>query len=88
MTEIHIQIHCDGDGFPSSSELAVRHAVEDALGDAEVGEVVDAGGGMGVMDIYLAVDDVASAVSKAKAIVKRLGLEARATVEPVPPSED
>jgi hypothetical protein len=79
--EIHIQISCDGDGFPSTSELAKRHELEDALAKAEVGEVVDAGGGMGVMDIYLDVDDVTTAVSKAKAIVERLGLADRTTVE-------
>lgn len=84
MSEIHIEIKCDGDGFPSSAELAKRHAVEDALAEAEVGEVVDAGGGRGVMDIYVDVKDVAVAMAKTKAIVKRLGLESRTRIEPVP----
>ena len=83
MPEIHIEIRCGGDGFPSPDELAMRHAFEDAIADADVGEVVDAGGGMGVMDVYVEVEDVASALSEAKAIVKRLGLEDRATVEAV-----
>jgi hypothetical protein len=84
MSEIHIEIKCDGDGFPSSAELAKRHAVEDALAEADIGEVVDAGGGMGVMDIYVDVKDVAVAMAKTKEIVKRLGLESRTKIEPVP----
>jgi hypothetical protein len=83
MSEIHIEIKCDGDGFPSSAELAKRHAVEDALAEADVGEVVDAGGGMGVMDIYIDVKDVAAAMAKTQEIVKRLGLEGRTRIERV-----
>lgn len=82
MPEIHIQIKCAGDGFPSSEELASRHALEDALLEAEVGEIVDAGGGMGVMDVYLDVEDVAAAMATATEIVKRLGLENRAKITP------
>jgi hypothetical protein len=81
MPEIHIEISCDGDGFPSASELAMRRELHDALETAEVGEVVDTGGGMGVMDIYLDVGDVATALSQATAIVKRLGLADRTTIE-------
>jgi hypothetical protein len=80
MPEIHIQLKCDGDGFPSSDELAKRHAIEDAINDAEVGEVVDAGGGMGVMDVYVDVEDVSVAMAKITEIVKTLGLESRTTV--------
>ena len=81
MAEIHIQIKCDGDGFPSSDELANRHALEDALLEAELGEIVDAGGGMGVMDVFIDVEDVSAAAPRIRDIVKRLGLESRATVD-------
>lgn len=83
MSEIHIKIQCDGDGFPSPEELTQRHSLEDALADADVGEVVDAGGGMGVMDIYVEVKDVDVALSKTQEIVQRLGLESRTTIERV-----
>lgn len=84
VSEIHIEIKCDGDGFPSSAELAKRNALEDALAEADVGEVVDAGGGMGVMDIYIDVKDVSVAMAKTKEIVVRLGLESRTTIQAVP----
>ena len=84
MPEIHITIRYDGAGLPSQAELATRHQLEDALEDEEVGEVVDAGGGMGVMDIYLDVDDVPAALARAKVIVARLGLAARTVVEEAP----
>ncbi len=58
----------------------MRRAVHDALEAAQVGEVVDTGAGMGVMDIYLEVDDVASALREATMIVKRLGLADRTSV--------
>ncbi len=80
MLEIHIQIDCDGEGLPTAHELAMRRALEAALETAEVGEVVDAGGGMGVMDIYLDVDDAETALSRATSIVKELGLADRTTV--------
>ena len=85
MPEIHIEIQCDGDGFPSVEELEKRYELEDALAAAEVGEVVDAGGGMGVMDVYVDVPDAAVAVAKTKEIVKRLGLESRTKVKAVAP---
>jgi hypothetical protein len=81
MAEIHITIRYDGAGLPSLAELAARRQLEDALEDEEVGDVVDAGGGMGVMDIYLDVDDVPAALARAKAIVARLGLADRTIVE-------
>jgi hypothetical protein len=81
MPEIHITIRYDGAGLPSLAELAARRQLEDALEDEEVGDVVDAGGGMGVMDIYLDVDDVPAALARAKAIVARLGLADRTIVE-------
>lgn len=88
MPEIHIEISCDGDGLPSAHELAMRRELEDALETAEVGDIVDAGGGMGVMDIYLEVTDAEVAVSQTKAIVKRLGLSDRTTVAPAAKLDD
>ena len=85
MPEIHIQIDCDGEGFPTAHELAMRRELHDALETAEVGEIVDTGGGMGVMDIYLEVDDVETAISRSTAIVKQMGLADRTTVQRTAP---
>lgn len=80
MAEIHIQIRYDGDGFPSSNELHTRYALEDAIDQAGIGEIVDAGGGMGVMDIFVEVADPSAAQPAVTAIVARVGLADRATV--------
>ncbi len=81
MPEIHIEIRCEGDGFPTPQELAKRHELEEALEAAEIGDVVDAGGGEGVMDVFVEVDDANAAVAMARSIVKKLGLADRATVQ-------
>jgi hypothetical protein len=81
MPEIHIEITCQGDGFPTVDELAMRNDLEDALESANIGEVVDSGGGMGVMDIFLEVADIETAITRTTAIVKQLGLGERATVQ-------
>jgi hypothetical protein len=50
---IHIEIHVERGGFPSSDELRLRQELEDWIHDNRIGEVVDAGSGGGVMDIYV-----------------------------------
>ena len=80
MAETHIQIRCDGNGFPSPEELNTRYALEDAIDEAGIGEIVDAGGGMGVMDIFVEVADPSAAQPAVTALVARVGLADRATV--------
>jgi hypothetical protein len=80
VAEIHICVRCGGDGFPSADELSTRYALEDAIVEANVGEIVTAGAGAGVMDVFLTVRDEHAALSAVHAIVERLNLAARTTV--------
>ena len=84
MPEIHIEIQIAGDGFPTDAEFAKRCELEDALASAEVGTVVVAGGGVGVMDLYMKVRNVPTAISQARLIIERLGLAGCTTIAPVP----
>jgi hypothetical protein len=85
VTEIHIRIECKADGFPTPSELASRHAVENALLEADVGQIVDSGSGRGVMDIFVEVVNAAEARLQIIAILEDLGLASRAKVSAVQP---
>ena len=58
---IHIQYPLAGSGLPTVSELRIRHAVETAIHECRAGEISDAGGGEGVMDIYVITKDVVKA---------------------------
>lgn len=64
---------------PSKQELALRHALEDEIKKSEVGEIVSAGAGMGMMDVQvrLATKDSWKALDTALA---QVGLADRATV--------
>lgn len=59
--ELHIQIKLHGDGFPTGEEFDTRVLLEDLLTDNNVGDVVGSGGGEGVMDLYVEVDDPTAA---------------------------
>ncbi len=84
MSEIHISIKCSGSGFPSPEELTLRHALEDAIAERGVGDVVDSGGGEGVMDVFVEVDDVSAAKPHIEAIVGELGLAGKTEVHAEP----
>lgn len=73
--EIHIQMRLRGQGFPSPDELQLRYELEDALEDQGVGEVVEAGAGGGVMDIFLEVEDGNMAMLAARRMVEAQGLK-------------
>ena len=51
--QIHIEFKLTGDGFPNADELRLRHELEDWILDRALGDIVDAGAGRGVMDIYV-----------------------------------
>ncbi len=59
---IHIEIRYPGEDLPSVELLHRRQALERTLEEAGAGTVTDAGGGGGVMDIYLRTADVRRAM--------------------------
>ncbi len=85
---VHIAIKYDGDGLPSIPLLKRRQAIEDALESAGVGEVTDAGGGGGIMDIYLETKDMSHAMPFVHAAIKEVGFEKDARIEVEPMSDD
>jgi hypothetical protein len=80
VAEIHICIKCEGDGFPSEDELALRNQLEDEIMKANLGTIVDSGGGRGVMDVFVEAQDVSAARSAIETLVERLGLADRTEV--------
>jgi hypothetical protein len=85
---IHIEITYPGDDLPTMPLLKRRQAIETGLEAAGVGEVTDAGGGGGVMDIFLETNDVARAMPFVHAAIKEAGFENDARIEVDPLSED
>lgn len=85
---IHIEITYEGEGLPSIPLLKRRQAIETGLESAGVGNVTDAGGGGGVMDIFLETNDVARAMPFVLAAVKEAGFENDARIETEPIGED
>jgi len=81
---IHIEIKYPGEELPTIELLHRRQAIETALEQAGVGEVTDAGGGGGVMDVYLATQDVAHAMPFVTAAVKEAGFEKDTRIETEP----
>jgi hypothetical protein len=69
MAIIEIQIKLQGDGFPTPEELEVRHKLEDTIEERNIGEVVDAGGGGGVMDVGVEVEDGEKAMNEIQNII-------------------
>jgi len=87
---IHIEIKYEGEGLPTMELLHRRQAIEDGLESAGAGTVTDAGGGGGMMDIYLESKDVARALPFVHAAIKEAGFEkdARIEVEPISDGDD
>jgi hypothetical protein len=76
---LHVRIKLDHAGFPSESELAARHRLEDAIREADLGAISDAGAGQGHMDVHVKAN--AATTEKAiKALIKKLKLDAVVTV--------
>jgi len=82
--EIHIEIKYPGDALPSIDLLRRRQALERTLEAAGAGQVTDAGGGGGVMDIYLRTVDVRRAMPLVEAAVQACGFAADARIETSP----
>ncbi len=85
---IHIEIKYPGEELPTIALLKRRQAIENGLETAGVGEITDAGGGGGIMDIYLETNDVAHALPFVHAAIKEAGFENDARIEIGPVVED
>jgi hypothetical protein len=79
--EIHIEIKYPGDALPSIELLRRRQTLEGALEASGAGEVTDAGGGGGVMDVYLQTKDVRRAMPLVEAAVQACGFAGDARIE-------
>lgn len=79
--EIHIEIKYPGEDLPSVELLHRRQALERTLEGAGAGEVTEAGGGGGVMDIYLRTEDVRRATPVVMNAIKDAGFEHDAKIE-------
>jgi|SwirhisoilCB2_FD_contig_41_19388459_length_1299_multi_1_in_0_out_0_2 hypothetical protein len=77
---IRLEISFAEDGFPTRDELGFRWELEDLLEQNQVGEVVGAGSGMGVMDIDVEVDDVDSALRTINDLLAQLHIENVTTI--------
>jgi len=86
--EIHIAILYPGKGLPTGEQLHKRQELERRLEEENAGEITDAGGGEGVMDIYLETDDVQRAMPIVERLVSELGLAADTLIEAGPVDED
>ena len=78
--EIHIQIKLQGSGFASPQELGERNRLQDDIERRKIGEVVDAGSGMGVMDLSVVVTDPGKAKEQILQLLSERKLTERATV--------
>jgi len=79
--EIHIEIKYPGDALPSVEMLHRRQALENALEAAGAGEVTDAGGGGGVMDIFLRTRDVRRSLPLVEKAVEESGFGQEARID-------
>lgn len=81
LSEIHIQIKIKGDGFASPEELRERNGLEEEIEKRMIGEVVDAGSGMGVMDLAVEVADPLKAQEQILKLLAERNLKDRAKVK-------
>jgi len=81
--EVHIEVKLKGNGFPAPEETANRYKYEDLIAERNIGEIVDSGAGMGVMDIFVEVSDAAAAKEAILSIAKELNIEEITTITEV-----
>jgi hypothetical protein len=74
--QFHIEIKLKGDGVPTDDDLRLRHELEDWILDQGVGEIFDAGAGLGVMDISIETtsEDAQRRIEQPIASLKLLGI--------------
>lgn len=78
---IHIEIRYPGEDLPSVALLHRRQALERTLEEAGAGTVTDAGGGAGVMDVFLETTDVRVAMPVLEEALRQAGFDKEAKVE-------
>jgi hypothetical protein len=77
--EIQISIKLLGDGFPAEEEFEARNQLEDVIEEQGIGNVVHAGGGMGLMDLAVEVIDPDIAMLALESLISELGFSERTT---------
>jgi hypothetical protein len=82
--EIHIKFKLRGDGFAEPDELELRNEIEELIEARGIGEFRDAGSGMGVMDLYIEVEDAEAALPKLRVLLREQGAEGMATLRVIP----
>ena len=74
MIGLTVQIALDHEDYPSRGDRARRRELEYAIEDAGLGEVVQAGGGVGVMEIVLRAESQQESLPKLRALLNASGL--------------
>jgi hypothetical protein len=87
MKEVHVQIRLPSDGFPSQEQMDLRDEVEAFIEAKALGEVVDAGSGLGTMDLRIEAPAPKKAVAAIRAYLSELGFADHATCELVRSSQ-
>jgi len=71
---IHIQYTYEGPGLPSVEQLRRRHALETKLAEKGAGIIEDAGGGGGIMDVFVSTRDIAKSRPIVDSVLAELGI--------------
>jgi hypothetical protein len=77
--EIHVEIKMSNQEL--SKELELRWFVEEFIMKQGIGEVVDAGTGPDVMDIFVDVNEASVAINSLEKFVKKHSLQDRVTLQ-------
>ena len=85
--EVHVTIRYEGDGLPDMALLKKRELLETWVEGQHLGEVTDAGGGGGVMDVFFETQHAEKAVPAVKAKLAEMGWQDCTSVE-VEPIDD
>ena len=79
-SEIEIAIRLEGEGFATHDELELRDVVEDWIKQQNLGEIVDAGSGLGFMNLAVEVGDAPAALALLESYITQLGIRDRTTL--------
>jgi hypothetical protein len=80
-TEIQISIKLIGDGFASPTEMIDRDLIEETIEEQGIGEIVQAGSGMGFMDLAVEVSDATTALATLEKLIADMNLTDRTTLK-------
>jgi hypothetical protein len=79
--EVHVTIRYDGEDLPDMESLRKRQSIEEWIESERLGEVTDAGGGGGVMDIYIETTDAPKAVAALRIKLEEIGWRSHSNIE-------